>query len=189
MWVLIIGLILFLGVHSTKVLAPGFRESIIASKGNNAWRGIYSIGSLIGLGLVIWGYGLARYDNVFFYSPPVWASHLQLLLMIPAMILFVAAELPAGRIKKAVKNPMLVGVKVWAIGHLLVNGDLASYLLFGGFLAWAVLVVIDTKKRGIQMPAETAARSDIISIVAGLVVWAVIAFWLHEWLIGVPVIA
>lgn len=189
MWILVAGLIVFLAIHSTKALMPDMRQSVIDARGEGAWKGIYTLISLVGLALIIWGFGVARYENVFFYTAPTWLNHLQLLLMLPVMILLVATELPAGKIKKAIKNPLLVAVKLWAIGHMLVNGDLASYLLFGSLLAWAVMVVINTKRRGQSFPDETVIKSDIISVVAGVALWLIIAFWLHEWLIGVPVIA
>ena len=189
MSILITGLIVFLGIHSVRMFAPAIRTNVIEARGENAWKGIYTLISFAGLALMIWGYGQARLDNSYFYSPPLGLMHLQLLLMVPVMILLVASQLPAGKIKKAVKNPMLIAVKLWAIGHLLVNGDLASILLFGGFLVWAVFLVINTKKRGETMPEETVVRSDIIAVVAGVVLWAAFAFWLHEWLIGVPAIA
>ena len=188
---LITGLVLFLGVHSVRVFASSSRDEFIASRGENAWKGLYSIASLAGLVVLVWGFGEARVSpsNVFFYSSPTWLTHLQLLLMVPALILFFASQFPAGRIKKAVKNPMLTGVKIWAIGHLLVNGDLASWLLFGTFLVWAVVLVINTNRRGIEPPKETSAMGDVLSVVVGIGVWVAFSFWLHEWLIGVPVIA
>ncbi len=189
MWLLILGLVLFLGIHSVRAFAPATRENFIANRGEGAWKGLYSVLSILGFVVLIYGYGQARFDNVFFYSAPTWMTHVQLLLMLPAMILLAASQLPAGRIKKAVKNPQLIGVKIWAIGHLLVNGDLASILLFGGFLIWAVIVVISTKKRGQTFPDQTSVMGDILSIVIGIGIWLAFAFWLHEWLIGVPVIA
>ena len=186
---LILGLILFLGIHSVRVFAPAMRANFIEQRGEKAWKGLYTILSFAGLILLIYGFGAARLDNTFFYSSPSWFSHLQMLLMIPVMILLVASQLPAGRIKKTVKNPTLLAVKIWAIGHLLVNGDLASWLLFGTFLAWAVMLLINTKKRGQTFPDETATKSDLISIVAGIGLWVIIIIGLHEWLIGVPVIA
>jgi uncharacterized membrane protein len=186
---LIAGLVVFLGIHSTRVFAPRLRENFIAARGAGAWKGLYTLLSIGGFVLLIYGYGQARFDNVFLYSSPKWTTHVQILLMIPAMILLVASQLPTGRIKKTVKNPQLIGVKIWAIGHLLVNGDLASWLLFGGFLAWAVILVINTNKRNQSFPDKTSAMGDILSIVIGLGVWALFMFWLHEWLIGVPVIA
>ena len=189
MGILIAGLIVFLGIHSVRMVAPGFRDAFIASRGEGPWKGIYSLLSFAGLAMLIWGYGLARFDNTFFYSAPQWATHVQLLIMIPAMILLVSSNMPAGHIKQTVKNPMLIGVKLWAIGHLLVNGDLASFLLFGTFLIWAVLLVINTNRRSQPQPQEVSVKNDILAVLVGLVLWAAFGFWLHEWLIGVPVIA
>jgi len=186
---LIAGLVLFLGIHSTQLFAPGVRQSVIDTKGANAWKGIYTLISLLGFGLLIWGYGQARFDNTFFYAPPTWFSHIQLLLMLPAMVLLAASQLPVGLIKKKLKNPQLIAVKIWAIGHLLVNGDLANWLLFGSFLIWAVLLVINIKKRGQTFPDQTSSAADILAVVIGVAIWAIFAFWLHEWLIGVPAIA
>ena len=186
---LVIGLVIFLGIHSARVFAPGFRDNTIASRGEGAWKGIYTIISLIGFVILIYGYGQARLENVFFYSAPTWFAHILILLMVPVMILLVASQLPAGRIKKAVKNPMLLATKIWALGHMAVNGDLASWLLFGSFLAWAVIVLISTKRRGQTFPVETATSSDVISVVVGIGAWALFAFWAHQWLFGVAVIA
>ncbi|MEL7430423.1 MAG: NnrU family protein [Pseudomonadota bacterium] len=189
MFLLILGLVVFLGIHSTRVFAPAFRERMIAERGERTWKLLYAVFSIIGFVLLIYGYGAARLDNVFFYSAPTWFAHILILLMIPVMILLVASQLPAGRIKKAVKNPMLLATKIWAIGHMAVNGDLASWLLFGTFLAWAVIVLISTKKRGQTFPQETSTMSDVLSVVVGLGAWFAFAFWLHEWLFGVAVIA
>ena len=189
MWLLVLGLVLFLGIHSVRAFAPAMRDNFIAARGEGAWKGLYSVLSIIGFVVLVYGYGQARYDNVFFYSAPSWMNHIQWLLMLPAMILLAASQLPTGLIKKAVKNPQLIGVKIWAIGHLLVNGDLASFLLFGGFLAWAVIVVISTKKRGQTFPETNSTVGDVLSIVIGIGIWIAFALWLHEWLIGVPVIA
>ena len=109
--------------------------------------------------------------------------------MIPAIILLVASSSPLGHIKKKVKNPLLIATKIWASGHLLINGDLASWILFGSFLVWAVLVMISTKKRGEEITGEPSLKGDIISVTVGLVLWAILAFGLHEILFGVPVIA
>ena len=191
MALLIAGLVLFLGIHSVQMIAPGFRQSVIENRGDNTWKGIYSIVSLAGLVLLVWGYGAARVSdaNTFFYSGPGWLTHVVWILMAVAMIFFIASQLPAGRIKKALKNPMLISVKTWAIAHLLVNGDLAGILFFGSFLIWAVLLVINTNRRGNPEPETISQRSDILAVVIGLVVWVVFALVLHEWLIGVPVIA
>ncbi|MEM7215597.1 MAG: NnrU family protein [Pseudomonadota bacterium] len=189
MWLLIAGLLLFLGIHSVRVAAPEVRASIIEKRGEGPWRGIYSVMSLAGITLLVWGYGQARFENQFFYTTPQWLNHLQVLLMVPVMILLVSSQLPIGHIKRVVKNPMMIAVKIWAVGHLLVNADLASFLLFGTFLAWAVLLTIDMKRRSEPLPQDVSVKSDVLSVVIGLVLWGAVAFWLHELLIGVPVIA
>ena len=186
---LVAGIFVFLGIHSVRLVAPEFRERQIAAHGKGRWRIIYSVVSLAGLALLVWGYGQARMDNVYFYSPPLWLNHVQVLLMLPAMILVITSDLPVGHIKKTLKNPMLIGIKLWALGHLLVNGDLASLLLFGTFLVWAVLVMISTKRRGQTFPEKVNLKGDLVAVLGGIALWVAIIFWLHEWLIGVPVIA
>ena len=136
---LVAGLVVFLGVHSVRMLAPGFRDRMIARLGEGAWKGLYSLISLAGLVLLIWGYGQARPDAAIIYEPPVWTRHIAMLLMLFSFILLVASQIPAGYIKKAVKHPMVLAVKIWAFAHLLANGDLASLILFLAFLAWAGL--------------------------------------------------
>ena len=190
---LIIGLVLFLGVHSVRIFAPDFRKTQIDVRGLNAWKGIYSVVSLIGFVILVWGYGIARQDPVVFWVAPLWMSHLVALLMIPVMILLVASQVPAGRIKAAVKHPQLLAVKIWAVAHLLVNGDLASVVLFGAFLAWAVVDRISEKKRlraGITSnPVAGPVKWDVISVVGGLVLYVLFVAFLHKWLIGVSPMA
>ncbi|SOE17735.1 uncharacterized membrane protein [Hoeflea halophila] len=186
---LIVGLVLFLGIHSVRIAAPGFRQAQIDQRGLNAWKGIYSVVAIIGFVILVWGYGLARLDPVVFWVAPAWISHLVALGMIPAMILLVASQVPAGRIKAAVKHPMLLAVKIWALLHLLANGDLASLLLFGGFLVWAVIDRISEKRRlraGIASnPVAGPVKWDVIAIVGGLVLYVLFVGGLHKWLIGV----
>ncbi len=190
---LIVGLVLFLGIHSIRIAAPALRQAQIDQRGLNAWKGIYSVISLIGFVILVWGYGIARQDPVIFWVAPAWMSHVVALFMIPVMILLVASQLPAGRIKAAVKHPMLLAVKIWALVHLLVNGDLASVVLFGAFLAWAVADRISEKKRlqaGLtRNPVAGPVKWDVIAIVGGLVAYVLFVLYLHEWLIGVrPII-
>lgn len=191
MLLMIIGIVIFLGIHSIQIFTPQIRENFIEKHGKNRWRGLYSVFALVGLGMLIYGFGLARVSeyNMFFWSAPTWFTHIMMLLMLPAIILLVAGDLPKGRIVRAVKNPMVIGVKTWAFAHLLVNGDLASVLLFGSFLVWTVLLVISYKKRGQTRPEATSGIGDILAVVIGIAVWAAIILWLHEWLIGVPIIA
>lgn len=182
---LIAGLILFLGVHSVRVMAPGFRDSMVAARGENAWKGIYSLVAIAGLVLVVWGYGQARPDVPVFYEPPVWMRHIVILLMLVAMILLAAAYAPTGHIKARVKHPMVTAVKVWALAHLLANGDLATIVLALAFLAWAVLVRISLKRRGDPVFTSVSVTGDIVAVIAGTAVTLWFVFQLHAWLFGV----
>jgi uncharacterized membrane protein len=188
MGMLVLGLVLFLGVHSVRVFADGWRGSLIARRGEGAYKGLYSLASIAGFALIVWGYGLARTAPVDLWMPPVWTRHIAALLTIPAFVLLAAAYVPGTRIKAAVGHPMVMGVKVWAFAHLIANGRLADVVLFGGFLAWAVLLYIASRKRdrrnGTRYVAGPASR-DMIAIAAGLGAWAAFAFWLHGALIGV----
>lgn len=185
---LILGLLLFLGTHSLRIVADGWRAQRIARLGENGWKGLYSLASALGLGLVVWGYGLARAEPVVLWAPPGWTRHLAALLTLPAFILIAAAYLPGNRIKAAVGHPMVAGVKVWAIAHLISNGNLADALLFGAFLLWAVADFRSARQRdraaGVRYPAGSAARDGMV-IAAGAGAWALFAGFLHAWLIGV----
>ncbi|SDT10978.1 Uncharacterized membrane protein [Halopseudomonas litoralis] len=188
MLVLILGLLLFLGIHSVRLFAADWRVAQIDHRGLLAWKGLYSILALVGLLLIIWGYGQARLTPTWLWVSPVWTRHLAALLTIPAFILLAATYVPGTRIKARVGHPMLLGVKFWAIAHLIANGTLADLLLFGGFLAWAVALYVVSRRRdrlaGIRYPAVGFSR-DMIAIVVGLVAWVVFALWLHGLLIGV----
>lgn len=193
MWIFILGLVIFFGTH----LLPtdtGLRASIRTRLGEGPYRAIYSIVAFVGLVLIIWGYGEWRDAGPpILYVPPVWTRHLVMLLMLPVFVLVVAAYAP-GRIKAAVKHPMILAVKIWAFAHLLANGDLASVLLFGSFLAWGVIDRISLKRRqranphAVQ-PVTGPARNDLIAVVVGLLVYALFVWKVHVWLIGVPIIA
>jgi len=184
---LIIGLCLFLGVHSVSIVNEPWRDQLVARIGLKSWKGIYSIISLVGFVLICWGYGLARENPISLYSPPSWMRHLTMLLMLFVFPLFLAANLP-GRIKTAAKQPLLAATKIWAFAHLLANGTLADVLLFGSFLAWAVADRISMKHR-IQRPIPGAPPSpynDAIAVAAGLIIYAVFVVWGHRALFGVP---
>jgi uncharacterized membrane protein len=184
---LVTGLLIFLGVHSVRIVAPDWRERMVARLGAAPWKGLYSVASLVGFVLIVGGYAAARIDPVVLYQPPPWLRHVSMLLMLPVFPLLLAAYLP-GRIKAAVKHPMLTATKAWALAHLLANGMLADVLLFGGFLAWAVLDRISAGKRPQPVPgAPSSVRNDVIAVVAGLVLYAVFALWAHPRLIGVAV--
>ncbi|MHC5653401.1 NnrU family protein [Stappia sp. ICDLI1TA098] len=191
MSVLIIGLVVFLGIHLLPAF-PARRDALRARFGAMPYKLGYSVIALAGLVLVIYGYGLARAQGpIVVYDPPFWLRHLVMLLMLPVFVLLAAAEMPAGHIKKRVKHPMILAVKIWALSHLLVNGDAASLLLFGGFLAWGVIDRISLKRRGnIGGGAATmvSAKWDVIAIVVGLTIYGLFVAFLHQWLIGVPII-
>jgi uncharacterized membrane protein len=186
MSVLILGLVLFLGIHSVSIVAPAWRDAQLAQRGEGAWKGLYSLVSAAGLVLLVVGYGMARQSPVVLYTPPAAMRHVAMLLMLPVFPLLLAAYLP-GRIKTAAKHPMLLSVKLWALSHLLANGNLADVLLFGGFLAWAVADRISLKRRPARVlpGASPRAMNDVIAVVAGLAIYAVTVFGLHAWLIGV----
>ena len=187
MVLLVLGIALFLGVHSISIVAPEWRGAQIAQRGEPVWKGFYAVVSLASFGLLIYGYGLARQSPVVLYTPPVAARHISLLLMLPFFPLLFAAYLP-GRIKAAAKHPMLLAVKLWALAHLLANGTLHDVILFGSFLAWAVADRISVKRRiAARGPAMAPASpvNDVIAVVGGLVVYAVFVMWAHLKLIGV----
>jgi uncharacterized membrane protein len=186
MTIFILGLVLFLGVHSVSIVAPAWRDAQLARRGEAAWKGIYSIAASAGLALLIYGYGVARQSPVVLYTPPAALRHVALLLLLPVFPLLLAAYLP-GRIKSAAKHPMLLAVKIWALAHLLANGNLADVLLFGGFLAWAVADRISLKRRPARAVPGGSARpaNDLIAVVGGLALYAATLAVLHRWLIGV----
>ncbi|MCK7614226.1 NnrU family protein [Roseibium sediminicola] len=192
MTLLIAGLVLFLGIHTLPML-PATRAGLVSKLGENGYKGLYTLVSFAGFGLIIYGYGLARFDGPpIVYDPPFWLRHVTMLLMVPVFVFLVAAYVPS-RIKKTLKHPMLVAVKLWAFAHLLANGDLASVLLFGGFLAWAVADRISVKRRGPGAGQVAAAAgdpgkySDVVVILIGLALYGLFVWKLHAWLIGVPV--
>jgi len=187
MTVLILGLIVFLGAHSTRIFADDWRTAQRKRLGEGVWKGIYSVISLVGFGLIIWGFGLARQEPVVLWVPPVAMRHVAALLTLIALVLLAAAFVPRNAIKSRLHHPMVLGVKTWAFAHLLANGRLAGLVLFGAFLAWAVVCYIAAKKRdraaGTQYPAGSAGATAA-TVAAGVVLWALFAFWLHGALIG-----
>ncbi|MFM8770274.1 MAG: NnrU family protein [Rubrivivax sp.] len=187
MTLLILGLVIFLGVHSTRVFAEDWRSAQRARMGEGAWKGAYSLASLLGLVLLVWGYGLARQTPVPLWTPSIGLRHLGSLLTVFSFILLAAAYVPRNGIKARIGHPMVAGVKVWALAHLLANHTLADLLLFGGFLVWAVLCFRAARARdraaGATYPAGTL-QGNLVTIGAGLVAWAVFAMWLHGPLFG-----
>lgn len=188
MTILILGLVIFLGVHSSRVFAEGPRQAFIAQRGENAWKGLYTLASLAGFVLIVWGYGIARQQPVVLWASPTWLRHVAGLLTLVAFVMLVAAYVPGNGIKARLHHPMTLGVKTWAFAHLIANNTLADLLLFGGFLAWSVAVFTAARRRdraaGTVYPPGRASRT-VITVVIGVVAWTVFALWLHAWLIGV----
>ena len=188
MSLLVLGLILFLGVHSVRIVSDGWRARTLARVGEHAWKGVYSLLSGLGLVLIVWGYGLARQSPVLLWEPPPGMRHLAGLLTLAAFVGIAAAYVPRNAIKASLHHPMVLGVKVWALAHLLANGTLADVLLFGGFLAWAVFDFRAARRRdraaGTVYPPGTPAGTAA-AIGVGVAAWAVFALWGHAALIGV----
>ncbi|HEY8230029.1 MAG TPA: NnrU family protein [Rhodanobacteraceae bacterium] len=186
--ILILGLILFLGAHSVHMLAPGFRDRVVARIGLMPWKGLYSLVSIAGLVLIVIGFGMARADPHLLYTPPAWLRHLNGLFTLVAFVLIAAAYVPRNHLKAKIGHPMLAGVKLWALGHLLAIGYLHDVVLFGAFLVWAVADFAVSRRRdratGTVYPAGTA-RGDVLAVVIGVAAWAIFAFLLHWRLIGV----
>ena len=191
MILLCIGLILFIGIHSVRIVSDDFRTQFINQRGENTWKGVYSVLSLAGFVLLIYGYGLTRLDPTYLWHPPVATKHIASLLMLFSFVLLAAAYVPNNAIKARLRHPMTMAIKIWAFSHLLANGRLGDIVLFGTFLAWAVLTIISCKKRdklaGITKEAvpNTSAVATVSTVAVGLVAYCVFAIWLHVRLIGV----
>lgn len=187
MLALAIGLLLFLGVHSVRIVAGPWRERQILHFGESAWKGMHSLLSLVGLVLIVIGYVWARQQPLILWVPPVGMRHAAALLTLIAFILIAAAYVPRNAIRSRLRHPMIIGVKVWALAHLLANGALHDILLFGAFLLWAI---VDFRSARRRQPAPVVAVStmagNVGTVVAGVAIWALFAFYLHELLIGVP---
>jgi len=188
MSMLIAGLLIFLGVHSLRVFGDDWRSRQLARLGELRWKGLYSLVSLLGFVLLVWGFGLARQQPVLLYVPPLALRHLNALFTLVAFVLITAAYVPRNHLKARFGHPMLLGVKTWAFGHLLATGMLHDVVLFGAFLLWAVLLYISSRRRdrrnGTTYPAGTLG-GDLITGVIGIAAWAVFLIWLHLRLIGV----
>jgi uncharacterized membrane protein len=192
MWMLVCGLALFFAVHFIPTF-PELRARLVGIVGSRSYSGLFALTSLVALVLIVFGYGqmqgLGR-GNPQLWVSPSWTKHLAMLLMLPALILLVAAYVPS-RIRRTVHHPMLMAVMLWALAHLLVNGDLASVLLFGSFLAFGVYDTISATQRAALGPLGTgqgSAAGDVAAITAGLALYALLLFWGHRWLTGVPLL-
>ena len=185
---LILGLVIFLGTHSVRIVADDWRTRTRARIGEQTFKGLYSVLSLIGFALIVWGFGMARENPIQLWQPPIATRHVAALFNVLAFVLLAASKVPGNAIKARVHHPMVLGVKTWAFAHLISNGNLAHVVLFGSFLVWAVVDYISSRRRdrtqGIQYPAGTAGAT-LLTVVAGVVVAGVFALWLHGLLIGI----
>lgn len=187
MKLLLLGLAVFFGAHSVSIVNEAWRDRMVARIGEWPWKGLYALVSVVGLVLIVRGYGLARATPLPVYAPPEWLRPVAMVLLVPVFPLLLATYLP-GRIQAAAKHPMLVATQLWAVAHLLTNGMLADVLLFGAFLAWALIDRISMARRT-QRPLPGIAPSpanDLLAVAGGLALYAAFVLWLHGWLIGVP---
>lgn len=192
MSLLILGLVLFLGMHSLRIFADHWRSVQITRLGEGTWKALFAVLSVIGFVLIVVGYGRTRIDPAVLWTPPLWTYHIAITLTLPAFILIVAGNVPRNHLRRWLGHPMLAGTKLWAIAHLISNGRLGDTLLFGGFLIWAIACFASARRRdrraGVAY-ARGTAKGNIITVVAGIGLWALFAFVLHVWLIGVKPMA
>jgi len=188
MLILIAGLVIFLGSHSIRLFADGWRSRQIERIGAGPWKGLHSLVSILGFGLIVWGFSMAKTTPVLLWVMPHWTRHLTMTLMLLSFILLAATYVPANWIKAKVGHPMLAAVKVWALAHLLVNGMLVHVILFGAFLIWAIVGFAINRRRdrqaGVTYPNAGVAR-NLLTVVVGVVAFVLFAHFGHLWLIGV----
>ena len=192
---LILGLILFLGAHSVRILADGWRDQTIAAYGEKAFKGVYTLVAILGFYLLVVGYGEARLQPLVLWNPPIFIKHISMLLMLLSSIFLIAAYIPRNHFKMRLKHPMVLSVKVWALSHLLANGNLADLVLFGSFLIWAVLNFRSARARdraqvqnsdaNEEAPLKPNLLATLIALFGGMGLWAVITFVLHAKVVGV----
>jgi uncharacterized membrane protein len=186
---LVLGLVVFFAGHSISLLALGWRDRMANRLGLRTWRAVYSVLALLGFYLLVSGYGSARPLAALLYAPPMWLHYVAAILMLPVFPLALASVLP-GRIGARAGHPLLLATMLWAVAHLLTNGSAADVLLFGAFLAWAVVVRVSLARRparrAIALPASMA--NDVIAIVGGLALYAAFIFGLHVRFFGAPVL-
>lgn len=189
MSLLVLGLILFLGTHSIRIFADGWRNNQFNKLGEARWKGLYRVVSLVGFVLMVWGYGEARAGAPLIWHSEPWTRHIVALFTLPAFVLLVAAYVPGTRIKEKLGHPMVLGVLLWALSHLLANGTVNAVLLFGSFLLWAIVDFLSLRGRdradGRSYPAAAGWSRDILAVAIGVVAWWLFARYGHEWLNGV----
>ena len=182
MAILVLGLVIFLGIHSTRIVADDWRSAQIGRRGAQTWKLGYTVVSLAGFALLLWGFGLARHDAPVLWNPPVALRHLAALLTLIAFVLLAATYVPRNSFKARLHHPMVIAVAFWALAHLLANRTLADLLLFGSFLIWAIASLLAARRRDrvadTRYPAGTMGGT-LVAVTVGVLAWAVFAFWLH----------
>ena len=187
MTILILGLVLFLGIHSIRIFADPWRTLQTKRMGEQKWKGICSLIALIGFMLIIYGYGQSK-PSFMIWSPPLWTWHITAALTLVAFILLTAAQVPKNGIKAKVKDPMVFGVKTWALAHLISNGSLAGMILFGSFLVWAILDFKSCRRRrsnSLSVPADRSLMMTIATYAIGITAWFIFAIYIHQTLFGI----
>ncbi len=183
---LALGLALFLGIHLTRALAPAWREAQIARLGEKGWKGLYSLVSAVGFGLILWGFAQARREPIVLWPHvPFGVNHLVAMLVLVAAILMAAAYVPRNHFKVRLQHPMTLSVKTWAFAHLIVNNTLADVMLFGSFLVWSILVFRAARRRPAPPVSAPTATGTAATVAIGVVMWAVFAFWAHAAWLGI----
>ncbi|TYL47407.1 NnrU family protein [Marinomonas sp. IMCC 4694] len=191
MLVLVIGLVIFFGVHSIGMFAPKWRERAMAREGSLRWKLRFGMITLIATGFIIMGYMQMRVEPVWLWFPPLWTRHASALMMLVALFFVGSAFIPNSTMKNKMGYPLWIAVKIWALAHLLSNGTLADVMVFGGFLVWAIVGFAVYRRRdrkaGVvyKTSDKSSLRPNIVSLVFAMVSWIMIAFHLHLALIGV----
>lgn len=185
---LVLGLMFFLGVHALRIVADGWRARTVARIGKYPWKGAYALASIAGFALLVWGYGQARHESAVLYNSPLFMHYAAALLMLVSLVLVAAAYVPRNHIKAALGHPMYAGIGVWAFAHLISNGRLADVILFGTFLLWAIAGFVASRRRDRAAGTVYAAGDElrtVLTVIAGVGVWAALVSGLHLWLTGV----
>ena len=182
---LALGLALFLGIHLTRALTPQWRTAQMARLGEKRWKGLYTLASLVGFGLILWGFSQARLNPIVLWPHIPGMNHAAAALMLIAMILMAAAYVPRNHFKAKLQHPMTLSVKVWALAHLLANNTLADVMLFGSFLVCAILVCRAARRRPGPAPAPGTFAGTATTVVVGVALWAFFAFWAHAAWLGI----
>jgi uncharacterized membrane protein len=186
---LILGLVVFFGLHSISLLALDWRNRIAERLGRRTWQRIYSVAAVLGLYLLVSGYAAARVSDAVLYASSVWCRYVAALLMLPAFTLALASVL-SGRISARAQHPLLLATMLWAVAHLLTNGSVADLLLFGTFLLWSIAVRVSLGRRPARPPLALPAShtNDVIAVIGGFALYVAFIFWLHAKWIGVPIL-